>query len=178
MTRLFPALALALLLLDVAPASAARLLKYSVLVDGKVVYVGQYTDDGLAGKARVWSYLEQVKFRPQPDAPVKADEALRHLIRGKVTLKAEHASQVIAEAALSEIMLLKDDPQSPDWKLAPEEIERTARLAGVGPLPDDEAGVRTDRTLWIIVSILVVVVGALFVFRGRDRDQRPPEADA
>jgi hypothetical protein len=143
--------------ITVMPAEAARLLKFTILVDGKVAYSGLHEDDGRAGKAQVWSYWESVKLLRESDAPPTApDETLRSRLRGQVMLRVEHGQQVLAEASLADLLLLRDDPQSVNWKVAPEEIDRTAKLAGVRPLPDQMRERSKLDSLWLILGALVI----------------------
>jgi hypothetical protein len=73
------------------------------------------------------------------------DDPRRALLNGDIVIRATHASKrVIAEAAIPELVLVRDDDESSQWTLPPEEVTRTGIAAGLpGSAEASAVGVRT-----------------------------------
>src|SRR5262245_28814754 len=124
-------LASLLTLLATMPALAARLLKATVLQDGKVLLQTYYQDGGRENAASVWQYLGKKPIMVEDQPLVGAEDAdpLQARLTGTVVLRFEHAGQVLASAEVTDLRLVRSDPSSTNWFLPPEEVARTAQAA-------------------------------------------------
>jgi hypothetical protein len=66
------------------------------------------------------------------DVPVDAANPLVSKLEGEVTVKIQHVDRTIARARLSSLLLLRTDQQTQKWFLPVTEVERAARIAGLG----------------------------------------------
>ena len=163
------------------PASAARLLKVYIELDGNVIVHTFYEDGGRADAARVWRYLQDPPIMVNDDVTaVQADpdNPLHATLEGDLQIRIQHKTGVIAQARLSTLMLRRADEQTQQWFLPVAEVERTAGAAGLGPPSTPWRKVRLPAGLWPIVALLtLIVVGVLVAtalfFSRRPREQGP-----
>jgi hypothetical protein len=103
---------------------AARLVRISISVDGKVVMTSGWGDDGHPGADAVWRYLRQAKFTPPRNSQIEPDpsDASTATLKGRVVLDVAYGGR----ADVSELKLVRAADGS--WQVAPEEIERTFKL--------------------------------------------------
>src|SRR5215218_5637702 len=102
---------LALLALAAAPAdvSAARILKYSVSVDGRERLWGDGADNGQAAPEIVWRRLATTPLSPADGAdPITPDAAdpLRATLRGNIVVEVTTAGK----AQTGELRLIRSTP--------------------------------------------------------------------
>ena len=103
--------------------------------DGRVVLETSYQDGGLADAAAVWRYLGRKPIIVEEPTLIVADASdptHAHLV-GDVTISIRHAGRLIARANVPRLTLMRDDPADARWFLPGEQVERTARAAGLGP---------------------------------------------
>jgi hypothetical protein len=158
------------LLLGGKPASAARLINVTFERDGRVFLETYYVDSGLADAATVWRYLER-KPRMVADSPLvvaNTADPRRADLSGDVTVSILHASRLIARAKVSGLSLARGDPSNAQWFLPGEEVERTARLAGLGPAVSP----RSAWSWWIAVGTFGFLCVSLWWFTRWFRYQR------
>jgi hypothetical protein len=124
------------LLLGGKSASAARLIQVTFERDAGVLLETYYQDGGRADAATVWRYLgrKPIMVAESPRIVAKTGDAKRAQLDGEVTISVLHAGRLIGRAKVSGLTLVRGDPGSEDWFLPGAEVERTARLAGVGPV--------------------------------------------
>ncbi len=119
-----PLLALGVLLVSSQAVFAARLVRFQVSVDGKVVMTTSTGDDGHPGGDAVWRELsrlplEEVKgFEVQPDA----DDELRATLKGHIVIESSYAGR----AEVQQLKLVKESKLAP-WQIEPAEVERTLK---------------------------------------------------
>ena len=96
-------------LLIAGPASAARLLHFSVEHDGKTVLDVLYDDDGRAPPAVVWGYLGRVPIGVDTSPKLRAstEDPLRARLEGPVVVRLSHGGHALAEAHISGLTLVR-----------------------------------------------------------------------
>jgi hypothetical protein len=153
-------LGLSLVLLSSQAAHAARLLTYTITVDGKTWKKGIYSDNGTGDAAAVWSYLHKVRFQQEEGSQdvEKRDDPLRTKLKGEIRLRAEQSGRVIAEARLSELLLVRTDASKDEWSLPPEEVDRTAKAAGLASPITEKGSVYWDVSLWTVIALLLGMI--------------------
>lgn len=145
-------------------AHAARLLRYTIEVNGTTFYSAIYADEGLGKPAEVWSYLQLISFTPDPNARYVIEDTrpMQIKLAGNIVLRASHTNRSIAEAKLSELTLIQGDAKWNEWKLSMEEIERSGSVAGLGTLPAI-AGLSTTQWYWYLGGIVLIIGVVLLV---------------
>lgn len=115
-------LALGVVLASGGQCFAARLVRMSVSIDGKVVMNASWGDSGNAGPDIVWDYLTNAKFQPTNGFSVEPDREnpLRATLTGNVVLNVSYGGR----ADLSELKLVRTAENGP-WQIPQEEIDRT-----------------------------------------------------
>ncbi len=153
------------LLLCITPsAHAARLLRYTIEVNGTTLFTAIFADEGLSKPAEVWSYLQLISFTPDPTARYAVDDTrpMQVKLAGNIIIRASHTNRSIAEAKLTELTLTQGDAKWNEWKLNMEEIVRSASVAGLGILPPI-AGLSTTQWYWYLGGIVLIVGVVLLV---------------
>jgi hypothetical protein len=110
-------------------AHGARLLQAIIDVDGRVVLRSAYQDGGWTGvppPATVWTYLGHEPLW------CETTNGLTAALRGLVTVRMEHGGRLISQASVTNLTLRSTAGK---WFLPPEEVQRTARAAGLVAAP-------------------------------------------
>jgi hypothetical protein len=117
------------------PASAARLINVTFERDGRVILETYYEDGGLADAATVWRYLgrKPIMVAESPLILASSGDPMLADLGGEVTVSVLHAGRLIVRTKVSRLRLVRDDPGNTQWFLSGDEVERTARIAGLGP---------------------------------------------
>ncbi len=173
--------ALGIVLFFAQPASAARLLRVYIELDGNVIAVTLYDDGGRADAARVWRYLKDPPIMVDEDATtVQADpkSPLQATLEGDLVVRIQHKTRIIAKARVSTLILCRESEQTQEWFLPAAEVERTASAAGLGPpstpLTEVPLSVGLPAILVLFTIVLVGVLAAIaFLFLRRPRVQNP-----
>lgn len=106
------------------PALAARLLRATVELNGQMVFSSGYGDDDLNGVApasTVWAYLGHEPLW------CEAGNNVATTLQGVVAIQIMHGS-IIAQATVTNLNLAQTHGK---WFLPADEVERTARAAGL-----------------------------------------------
>jgi hypothetical protein len=117
-----PFFALGVLLVSSSAVFAARLVRFQVSVDGKVVMQMSTGDNGSPDADAVWRELTRLElkevngFEVQPNR----DNELRATLKGNVVVECVYAGR----ADLRELQLVKESEFAP-WKIDPADVERT-----------------------------------------------------
>ncbi len=166
-----PACVLGIVVLSIQSVSAARLLDVYIERDGQVIVHTFYDDGGRADAATVWRYLadppimvDDKTTRLEADAGSSLDVA----IEGDILIRIQHVDRVIAQAKLSTLMLHRAAEQTDAWFLPEAEVERAARVAGLGPPsapPSRTMPVRLSSVLAISILVLVGLLGTIVFIR-------------
>jgi len=158
------------LLLGGKSASAARLINVTFERDGRVLLKTSYEDGGLADAATVWRYLgrKPIMVAESPLVLANTADPMRADLGGEVTVSVLHASRLIARAKVSGLTLVRGDPSNPEWFLPGDEVERTARVAGLGPA----ASPGSVWSWWIASGTFVFLCLSLWWFARRFRYKR------
>jgi hypothetical protein len=158
------------LLLGGKSASAARLINVTFERDGRVLLKTDYQDDGLANAATVWRYLgrKPIMVEEPPLALANTGDPMRADLGGDVMISIQHASRLIARAKVTRLTLARGDPSSTQWFLPGEEVERTARVAGLGP----DVSARSVWSRWIALATFAFLCLSLWWFARRFRFKR------
>jgi hypothetical protein len=153
-------LSLPLSLLSNQPVSAARLLKFSVELDGRVVLSANHQDNGLADAATVWSYLCNKELIAEAGAKlsINDDDPHRCQLRGAVVIRVMHAGTIIAEGKVNELRLVRLDTKRNKWTLLPAEVERVGQAAGLPSVQTVDSPRSIDPMLIVFVGLTGVVL--------------------
>src|SRR5262245_11820289 len=86
-------------------ASAARLLNFSVELNGQKNLTAIHDDNGLADAATVWSYLRDKELSVEAGAqlPIKGNDPLQCQMQGNIVIRVIHAGKVIAESKVTDL---------------------------------------------------------------------------
>jgi hypothetical protein len=176
-------LAVVIVFLSASPALAARLLHVYIEQDGKVVAHTYYDDGGRADAATVWRYLKNPPIMVEEEATsisADANDPLRGVLAGDVTIRIQHVDRVIAQARLSTLTLHRLDEGTPAWFLPESEVERTAAVAGLGPPKTGRGRLMAIVGLLVLIVLAVlmtvgIVVSMLFLRLRRPRPTGPNE---
>jgi hypothetical protein len=144
-------------------AWAARLLYATVELDGRIAFRSAYQDDdwnGVAPAARVWTYLGREPLWSEATNNVGSD------LRGVVAIRIMHADRLIAQASVTNLTLKSSKGK---WFLPTDEMQRTARVAGLAfnpVLAGDPGRLRSEqKDIWLwVASIAVLAGGSLAVW--------------
>jgi hypothetical protein len=133
--RLAAILLFAGLMIGGKSACAARLIHVTFERDGRVLLETYYEDGGLADAATVWRYLgrKPIMIEKSPLVLANTTDPLRAHLDGEVTISVLHAGRLIARAKVSGLTLVRGEPGNAQWFVPVDEVERTARVAGLGP---------------------------------------------
>lgn len=153
-------------------ARAARLLEVHYEVGGRTVLVTYYEDDGKPDAATVWRYLGRPPIDvhqamdpsrvddPEPwmlegpNVPADPADPLHATLSGEISIRMSGANVAKNVVETDRLSLVRDDPTKEAWYLPPGEVERTAKLAGLGP-----PARKNDDSLWLwFVGVVVVAV--------------------
>jgi hypothetical protein len=117
------------LLAAAATAHAARLLQFTIELDGKVILHTLYQDSGRPDAPAVWGYWGKAPITAvEKDTSVKpdAEDAKTATLKGDLRLRIQHVDRVIAEARVESLRLIRQDAADDRWFLPREEVQRTA----------------------------------------------------
>ena len=122
-------------------ALAKRYVRFEVMLDEKVVRVGQAGDDGEDADV-VWNYLRELPLKPGDETVPKdkrpaegfeiepdADDPLKATLKGKVRVFCRYGGDVELDA----LRLVRDKADEDAWRLAPDEVDRTLKLRKAAP---------------------------------------------
>jgi hypothetical protein len=125
------------LLLSGNSAYAARLINVRFESGDRVLLETYYQDDGLPGLATIWRYLGRKPIMAEASELVAATapDPLRAELTGGVIIRVMHAGRLIAQAKVDGLTLKRENTSNAHWFLPGDEVERTARIAGLGPAP-------------------------------------------
>ena len=161
-----------LFLLGGSSAHAARLLDIRVERDGQLILSGMYPDNGSADAGRVWSYLKDVTLEPAGEMPA---DPLRVTLTGNIRVAVLHVDKPVGwqggartDVAVEELRLVRPSPHSDRWQLAPGEVERTARAAGIQlpPPGSPRPPLRLLPRSWLImfyIALAIVIIGVVVI---------------
>lgn len=160
-------------------AHAARLLEFTIEVDGKPVLRGIASDDGREEVRVVWGYLHRVEFELEKDAKIEINALDEAVLRGNVVVRIRHAQQTLSEARLMNLQLVRKDPNATRWMLPAAEVARATQAAGFPYMPPPT---KANRFAWwvlpmlgLVTSILLLIAAGLRVWRrfSRRLDHEP-----
>jgi len=149
-------------------AYAARLLTFTIEVNGQKVFETMHTDDGLAKPAEVWSYLRSTSFKATGKLPSEPGEEMQMKLQGTVVIRAIHAGRTLAEAKVTELTLTRPNGTGAEWSLPTDEVVRTAGIAGLSLPPSEPVGQTQPWQWWargISIFILLAIVVSMVVRR-------------
>lgn len=142
-------------------AWAARLMRFAIEVDGKLLLNAYQEDNSDLTKAEVWSRLRGKGFEIEKGAklPLESPGATLLKLKGEVVLRLTHARSTLAEAKLTELTLTRKEGTGNEWLLSGEEVQRTATVAGLGTLPEVKPKQEGMPTwVWVSGSVTLVLI--------------------
>jgi hypothetical protein len=106
------------------PAFAMRLVRFEILLDGKLVLQAFGGDNGNSDADTLWRKLKGNKLEPVREFTVAADanDPLRGTLKGKIVVQEMYGGR----AEVDELQLVRDKPDA-QWTIAPAEIDRTLK---------------------------------------------------
>lgn len=119
---------------QVLQADGMRLLHMEVYQKDQLVLRTFFSVRFRASPADIWQRAGAEPFESEAQvARVKADEdnPLRATLTGPVRINITHREQLVTSTSLTNLVLLRSGPESLKWYLAPKEVERTTRAAGL-----------------------------------------------
>jgi hypothetical protein len=116
-------LAIGLVLVSGGRCLAARYVPITIWVNGNAVLKGGTNANAGADPDVLWQSLKNVRLQPIGEYRVEPDsqDHSRATLTGKIVLEVSYAGR----AEVSELQLVRD--ASANWKVAPDEIERTSK---------------------------------------------------
>ncbi len=128
------AAALAVLLIAGCFPVGMRFLHLEVWQNDELVLRTFFDAPDREGPADFWRRAGAEPFASEEQvARVKADadNPLRARLSGSVRIKITHVDRLMTTASLTNLVLLRNAPESQRWYLAPEEVQRAKRTAGL-----------------------------------------------
>lgn len=111
-----------------------RLLRMEVYQDDQLVLRTTFDAPDREGPADFWRRAGAEPFASDEQVSrVKADEdnPLRASLPGLVRIRIVHVDRLMTAASLTNLVLLRNTRESPGWCLAPAEVQRAKRAAGL-----------------------------------------------
>jgi hypothetical protein len=99
--------------------------------DGKVVLETGYGVSDALDAADMWQSLQGESFKSVSTVSPEADDPQQAILKGKIRIVIHHVNNEIASAKVDELRLVRAAGSSDRWQLAPGEVKRTARAAGL-----------------------------------------------
>jgi hypothetical protein len=141
------------------------LLHLDVFVDDTHVLQTLYSAGDREDAATLWRRLSREPFAAEPVGNLEhdADDPLSASLTGDIVVELSHARRTLVRLNVRRLQLVRPNEQDDKWRLPPEEVERTARLAGLGPAraaPGQQwafTGIRMVLPIVLIAIITIVV---------------------
>ncbi len=150
-------------------ASAARLLRFTIEVDGKPVLEGIASDRGTEPPAEVWLNWGTAALESQDQTllPLTTTDAASSRLTGNIVLTARHSDRILGQARVDAVELVRRPEAGGAWALAPQEVSRTAIAAGLPPMPSKSSDSVMRRLIQIVAAggLVLLVLGAIAVLR-------------
>jgi hypothetical protein len=108
-----------------------RYLDVQIERDGKVVLETGYGVSDALDAADMWQSLQGESFKSVSTVSPEADDPQQAILKGKIRIVIHHVNNEIASAKVDELRLVRAAGSSDRWQLAPGEVKRTARAAGL-----------------------------------------------
>lgn len=162
-------------------ASAARVLKFAVRVDGKDQLVGTAGDNGDASAAVVWHRLATTELTPPVGVEIRPEvgDPLRAVLRGNIEIEVSYG----AKAAVKELRLVREPP-SAGWTVDSRDVEQIAKDIGLGgvltppalpPAPANSAETANQSPwLWVGAGLAAALFVSGFMVSWLRRQMVPP----
>jgi hypothetical protein len=96
----------------------------------RVLQTGYGVDDNL-GNSAIWKSLEAKSFESFGQIEPEASDAQKAVLKGKIRIVIFHVNNQMAQAQIDELRLIRGSDSGDRWQLAPGEVARTAKAAGL-----------------------------------------------
>lgn len=107
-----------------------RLLEARIECDGQVVLRTHFGVPDNWDQRTAWRQLESHAFEVADTAVLDGDTVSPATLTGRIRITLNHAGNAWAAVEVNSIALSKNDAGSNSWKLAPGEVDRTAKSVG------------------------------------------------
>jgi hypothetical protein len=108
-----------------------RYLQIHLERDGKLILRSEcVVSDGLDA-ASMWKSLQGRPFDATSALTPTADDPQKAVLKGKIKITIMRVDRVIASALVDEIRLVRVPGSQERWEIPQDEVERTARAAGL-----------------------------------------------
>ena len=108
-----------------------RYLHVRVERDGVPILQTEYAVSDSLDAAGMWKSLEGKPFKVVGTTTPEAIDRQRAVLKGNIKIVILHVDQVMASARVNAVGLVRAPDAEGQWVLPPEEVERTARAAGL-----------------------------------------------
>jgi hypothetical protein len=129
--RCFLAGAILLVAVLLSGWSGQRYIEVHVEREGALVLKTEYGVSDRMSTAAIWRGLRSDSFDTVGTIEPQKDDALKAVLRGKIRIVILHVNNPIAAANVDELKLVRGTDSSTQWQLAPGEVQRTAKIAGL-----------------------------------------------
>jgi hypothetical protein len=108
-----------------------RYLNARIERDGELVLQTEYGVPDRWDTAAMWRSLQGKSFKAVGPVKPETDDRQMTLLKGKIRIAILHVTRVIASAEVDELRISCPSGSSDQWQLPNDEVERTARVAGL-----------------------------------------------
>ena len=129
--RWFLAGAILLVAVLLSGCNGQRYIEVHIERDGALVLKTEYGDSDSLSATAIWRGLKSDSFDAVGTVEAQSDDTLKAELKGKIRIVILHVNNPIADANLDELRLVRDSASSTQWQLAPGEVERTGKAAGL-----------------------------------------------
>ena len=105
-----------------------RLLEARIEKDGQLLLQAQFAVPDSWDKRAAWQRLEGQSFESVGQWKPEPEDAGQVVLKGKVRLLLVHARKPFAGAEVEDLRLVADPANTGNWRLAPAEVSRTAKV--------------------------------------------------
>jgi hypothetical protein len=125
------ALLVMLAFLPISCFAGQRYIEVGVERDGMpLLHAGYGVSDAL-GVPAIWQSLQRRSFQPAGTIEPLAADPQKAVLTGGIRIVIRHVGRELARAQVDELQLIRTPGSIDQWQLAPGEVERTAKLAGL-----------------------------------------------
>jgi hypothetical protein len=111
--------------------SGQRYIRVQVERDGALVLKTEYGVSDSLSAAAIWRGLQEDSFGAVGTIEPEKDDPRKAVLKGKIRIVIHHVDNEIAAANVDDLRLIRDSESSKQWKLAPGEMIRTGKAAGL-----------------------------------------------
>jgi len=108
-----------------------RYLQVRVERDGDLVLQTKYGVPDRLGASDIWQSLQGKPFKAVGTVTPDAANGQKVVLKGKIKITILHGDKAMASASVDELRFVRASGCEDRWELPPEEVQRTAKTAGL-----------------------------------------------